>query len=207
MSKNSFKPLPIGNESFVSLREKGCYYVDKTLYLHTVFTNSSPVMLFTRPRRFGKTLLMDMFASFLRVASDGSINRERKEKLFEGLEILGDTTFTDKYMGQFPVISISLKQVFGETFKEAYGKLAELVADLGKDFAFLKDSDRILEEEKKELSILRDQLTLLNPDYQSFLTGALKTFAKCLYKHYGKKVILLIDEYDVPLAKASENGY
>ncbi|MGN1357615.1 MAG: AAA family ATPase, partial [Succinivibrionaceae bacterium] len=207
MSIKTFKTLPIGNEDFTSLREKGCYYVDKTPYLKVVFEHPAPVMLFTRPRRFGKTLLMDMFASFLRVASDGSINRERKEKLFEGLEILGDTTFTDKYMGQFPVIFISLKSIYGETYKEAYGKLAELVADLGEEFSFLRDSEKISNEQKEVLSILNNQVTLLNPDYQSFLTGALKTFAKCLYKHYGKKVILLIDEYDVPLAKASENGY
>ena len=207
MSKNSFKPLPIGNESFVSLREKGCYYVDKTLYLHTVFTNSSPVMLFTRPRRFGKTLLMDMFASFLSIAPDGSRDIEFKNKIFEGLSILKDKDFTDKYLGQFPVIFISLKGVFGETFKDAYGKLVEVIADLGEQFSFLGDSEKISKDQKEELALLRNKFQLSKPKYGFFLTGALKTFITCLHKHYGKRVILLIDEYDVPLAKAAEKGY
>ncbi|MGN1357192.1 MAG: AAA family ATPase, partial [Succinivibrionaceae bacterium] len=128
MSVKTFKPLPIGNEDFASLREKGLYYVDKTSYLKTVFTHPAPVMLFTRPRRFGKTMLMDMFASFLRVALDGSSNRERKEKLFEGLEILGEKAFTDKYMGQFPVILITLKRIYGNNFRKAYEMLALIVS-------------------------------------------------------------------------------
>ena len=110
-------------------------------------------------------------------------------------------------MGQFPVIFISLKKVYGETFEDAYGKLVEVVADLGEKFSFLQDSEKISEEQKQELALLKNRLQLSNPAYQSFLTGALKTFAKCLHKHYGKKVILLIDEYDVPLAKASEKGF
>ena len=113
MTEKTFKPLPLGNEDFVSLRQKGKYYVDKTPYLKKVFTEPSSVLLFTRPRRFGKTLLMDMFASFLAIAEDGSDNREFKEKLFAGLEILKDKEFTDKYLGQFPIINISLKSVYG----------------------------------------------------------------------------------------------
>ena len=108
MTEKTFKPLPLGNEDFVSLRQKGKYYVDKTPYLKNVFTEPSSVLLFTRPWRFGKTLLMDMFASFLAIAEDGSDNREFKEKIFEGLEILKDKEFTDKYLGQFSVISFSL---------------------------------------------------------------------------------------------------
>lgn len=207
MSVKTFKPLPVGNEDFVSLRNKGHYYVDKTPYLKNVFTDPSSVLLFTRPRRFGKTLLMDMFASYLRLAPDGSDNRKYKEKIFEGLEILKDKEFSDKYMGQFPVICLSLKSVDGRDFKDAYGKLAELVAGLGEQFSFLKDSEKISKEQKEELSILSNKLKLINPDYSFILTGSLKTYSNCLYKHYGKKVILLIDEYDVPFAKASEKGY
>ena len=207
MTEKTFKPLPLGNEDFVSLRNKGHYYVDKTPYLKKVFTDPSSVLLFTRPRRFGKTLLMDMFATYLTIGKDGSDNREYKEKLFDGLEILKDKEFTDKYMGQFPVIFISLKKVYGETFKEAYGKLIELVAELCGNFSILKESSKLSIEDKKVLSILRDQVNLLNPDYKFILTGALNTLSNFLYKHYGKKVILLIDEYDVPLAKASEKGY
>ncbi len=207
MSIKTFKPLPIGNEDFTSLREKGCYYVDKTPYLKVVFEHPAPVMLFTRPRRFGKTLLMDMFATYLAIEEDGNTGRERKEKLFAELKISEDVIFADKYMGQFPVIFISLKKVYGETFEDAYGKLVEVVADLGDKFSFLKDSENISEEQKQELALLKNRLQLSNPVYQPFLTSALKTFAKCLHKHYGKKVILLIDEYDVPLAWASEKGY
>ncbi|MDD6206012.1 AAA family ATPase [Succinivibrio sp.] len=207
MTEKTFKPLPLGNEDFVSLRNKGHYYVDKTPYLKKVFTDPSSVLLFTRPRRFGKTLLMDMFATYLTIGKDGSDNREYKEKLFDGLEILKDKEFTNKYMGQFPVIFISLKKVYGETFKEAYGKLIELVAELCGNFSILKESSKLSIEDKKVLSILRDQVNLLNPDYKFILTGALNTLSNFLYKHYGKKVILLIDEYDVPLAKASEKGY
>ena len=171
MSVKTFKPLPVGNEDFVSLRNKGHYYVDKTSYLKNVFTDPSSVLLFTRPRRFGKTLLMDMFASYLRLAPDGSDNRKYKEKIFEGLEILKDKEFSDKYMGQFPVICLSLKSVDGRDFKDAYGKLAELVAGLGEQFSFLKDSEKISKEQKEELSILSNKLKLINPDYSFILTG------------------------------------
>ena len=150
---------------------------------------------------------MDMFATYFAIDEDGSTGRERKDKLFEGLEISADKEFTDKYMGQFPVIFISLKSVYGETFEDAYGKLVEVVTNLGEKLSFLQDSEKISKELKKELALLKSKPQLSNQEYQSFLTEALKTFAKCLHKHYGKKVILLIDEYDVPLVKASEKGF
>ena len=103
MSDKNFKKLPFGTEEFSVLRKEAYYYIDKSSYIKKVFENSASVILFTRPRRFGKTLLMDMFKSFFRVAPDGSANREYKEKLFDGLEILKDKEFTDKYLGQFPV--------------------------------------------------------------------------------------------------------
>ena len=157
MSVKTIKPIPYGCEKFILLRENDCYYVDKTSYLKAVFTNPAPVMLFIRPRRFGKTLLMDMFASFLSIAPDGSRDIEFKDKLFEGLRILKDKDFTDKYLGQFPVIFISLKGVFGETFKDAYGKLVEVIADLGEQFSFLGDSEKISKEQKEELALLRNK--------------------------------------------------
>ena len=207
MSGKNLKKLPIGTDVFSVVRDNDYYYVDKSSYLKNVFESSASVILFTRPRRFGKTLLMDMFKSFLRVAPDGSANREYKEKLFAGLEILKDKEFTDKYMGQFPVISISLKEVYGETYQQAYDKLVEIVSELGDKFCFLLESKVISPEQKQVLLKLKNQLELLDPKYQSLVTGALKTYSNCLYKHYSKKVIILIDEYDVPLAKASENGY
>ena len=135
MSVKTLKQLPYGGEDFVLIRENDYYYVDKTSYLKAVFTNSAPVMLFTRPRRFGKTLLMDMFASFLSIAPDGSRDIEFKNKLFEGLSILKDKDFTDKYMGQFPVISVSLKGVAGDEFKYAYEKLADIVFTIAQQFS------------------------------------------------------------------------
>ncbi|MGN1357331.1 MAG: AAA family ATPase, partial [Succinivibrionaceae bacterium] len=207
MSIKTFKPLPIGNEDFASLREKGCYYVDKTPYLKVVFEHPAPVMLFTRPRRFGKTLLMDMFATYLAIDEDGSTGRERKEKLFAGLEVSEDATFADKYMGQFPVIFISLKKVYGDDFKHAYDMLVMMVSKLYSGYQFLKASPRLTELEKKRLFKYEDPDYLCTDEAEKYLVEGLDFLSKCLHKHYEKKVILLIDEYDVPLAKASEKGY
>ncbi|WP_406029983.1 AAA family ATPase, partial [Succinivibrio sp.] len=209
MSERNLKRLPlgIGNDSFIDIITKGGYYVDKSSYLKTVFTNISPVILFTRPRRFGKTLLMDMFKSFLRVAPDGSANREYKEKLFDGLEILNDKEFTDKYLGQFPVISISLKSAYGETFEQAYDALARIVVWLFSDYDFLLDSKNLSKDEIENYSKYLDRGFLCDINSIGYVKDALEFLSTCLYKHYKKKVILLIDDYDMPLAKAYENGY
>ena len=207
MSVKTFKPLPIGNEDFAALREKGIYYVDKTSYLKTVFTHPAPVMLFTRPRRFGKTMLMDMFAKYLTIAEDGSTGRERKEKLFDGLKISADKEFTDKYMGQFPVISISLKRVYGDEFKYAYEKLALEVFTIAQKFKILLDSDKITGGYKEILRHLNDLEYLKDLNNRTSVESSLNTLSVCLHQHYGKKVILLIDEYDVPLSWAAEKGY
>ena len=207
MTEKTFKPLPLGNEDFVSLRQKGKYYVDKTPYLKKVFTEPSSVLLFTRPRRFGKTLLMDMFASFLAIAEDGSDNREFKEKIFEGLEILKDKEFTDKYLGLFSVISFSLKSVYGKDYNAAYEALAFTVSNLFKNFLVLNDSEKLLDSEKESLKLLQDFNYLSTPKAEKYIVSSLEFLSSCLYKHFSKKVIILIDEYDVPLAKASKNGY
>ncbi|WP_406030276.1 AAA family ATPase [Succinivibrio sp.] len=207
MTEKTFKPLPLGNEDFVSIRQKGKYYVDKTPYLKNVFTEPSSVLLFTRPRRFGKTLLMDMFASFLAIAEDGSDNREFKEKIFDGLEILKDKEFTNKYMGQFPVISFSLKSVYGKDYNAAYEALAFTLSNLFKSFLFLNDSEKLLGSDKESLKLLQDFNYLSTPKAEKYIVSSLEFLSSCLYKHFSKKVIILIDEYDVPLAKASENGY
>ena len=150
---------------------------------------------------------MDMFKSFLRVAPDGSSNREYKEKLFAGLEILKDKEFTDKYLGQFPVISFSLKGVFGKNYNAAYEALAFTLSNLFKDFLFLNDSEKLLDSEKESLKLLQDFNYLSTPKAEKYIVSSLEFLSSCLYKHFSKKVIILIDEYDVPLAKASENGY
>ena len=207
MVDECFKKLPFGTEDFSELRTENYYYIDKSLYIKKVFENSASVILFTRPRRFGKTLLMDMFKSFLRVAPDGSSNREYKEKLFAGLEILKDKEFTDKYLGQFPVISFSLKGVFGKDYTAAYEALAFTVSNLFKNFLVLNDSEKLLDSDKESLKLLQDFNYLSTPKAEKYIVSSLEFLSSCLYKHFSKKVIILIDEYDVPLAKASENGY
>ena len=207
MTEKTFKPLPLGNEDFVSLRNKGHYYVDKTPYLKKVFTDPSSVLLFTRPRRFGKTLLMDMFATYLTIGKDGSDNREFKEKLFEGLEILKDKEFTDKYLGQFPVIFISLKSAYGETFEQAYDALARVVVSLFSDYDFLLNSKNLSKDEIENYRKYLNREFLCDINSIGYVKEALEFLSTCLFKHYKKKVIFLIDEYDVPLAKASEKGY
>ena len=207
MSDKCFKQLPIGNEDFSYIIQNGGYYVDKTSYLKNVFTNLSPVILFTRPRRFGKTLLMDMFATYLTIGKDGSDNREFKEKIFEGLEILKDKEFTDEYMGQFPVIFISLKSAYGETFEQAYDALARIVVRLFSSYDFLLNSQNLSKDEIENYSKYLNREFLCDINSMGYVKEALEFLSTCLYKHYKKKVILLIDEYDVPLAKASEKGY
>ena len=207
MSDKNFKKLPFGTEEFSVLRKENYYYIDKSSYIKKVFENSASVILFTRPRRFGKTLLMNMFKSFLSVAKDGSSDREYKEKLFDGLEILKDKEFTDKYLGQFPVIFISLKSAYGDTFEQAYDALARIVVRLFSDYDFLLSSKNLSKEdiENYRKYLKRDFLCDINS--MGYVKEALEFLSNCLYKHYKKKVIILIDEYDVPLAKASEKGY
>ena len=207
MSEKCFKQLPIGNENFAYIIQNGGYYVDKTSYLKKVFTNLSPVILFTRPRRFGKTLLMDMFATFLTIAEDGSNNREFIEKIFDGLEVLKDKEFTDEYMGKFPVIFISLKSAYGETFEQAYDSLARIVVRLFSDYDFLLNSKNLSEEDIENYRKYLKREFLCDINSMGYVKEALEFLSTCLHKHYKKKVILLIDEYDVPLAKASEGGY
>ena len=207
MCDKNFKKLPFGTEEFSELRTENYYYIDKSSYIKKVFENSASVILFTRPRRFGKTLLMNMFKSFLSVAKDGSSDREYKEKLFDGLEILKDKEFIDKYMGQFPVINISLKTLCESTFFESYKKLARVISDVANEYDFIKDSPKLTDSEKKSFKKLLNYEFLREETSRDYLTSSLNTLSNCLYQYFSKKVIILIDEYDVPLAKASENGY
>ena len=207
MCDKNFKKLPFGTEEFSVLRKENYYYIDKSSYIKKVFENSASVILFTRPRRFGKTLLMNMFKSFLSVAKDGSSDREYKEKLFDGLEISKDKEFTDKYMGQFPVINISLKTLCESTFFESYKKLARVISDVANEYDFIKDSPNLINSDKESFKKLLNYEFLREETSRDYLTSSLNTLSNCLYQYFSKKVIILIDEYDVPLAKASENGY
>ena len=203
MSDKQFLELPYGKDDFPLLREGNCYFVDKTPYLKTVFTDQSAVMLFTRPRRFGKTLLISMFDSFLKINPEKPFDNSKQLELFKGTKILEDKEFCDKFMGQCPVITITLKKVDGTNFKEFYESFASAVYDVALRYSYLKYSDKLDKSDKEELEHLTTKSFLLKIENQQTVKDALRTLSRLLYKEYGRRAILLIDEYDVPLATAS----
>ena len=203
MSNKQFLELPYGKDDFPLLREGNCYFVDKTPYLKTVFTDQSAVMLFTRPRRFGKTLLISMFDSFLKINPEKPFDNSKQLELFKGTKILEDKEFCDKFMGQCPVITITLKKVDGTNFKEFYESFASAVYDVALRYSYLKNSNKLDKSDKDELENLTTKSYLLKIENQQTVKDALKTLSRLLYKEYGRRAILLIDEYDVPLATAS----
>ena len=203
MSNKQFLELPYGKDAFPLLREGNCYFVDKTPYLKTVFTDQSAVMLFTRPRRFGKTLLISMFDSFLKINPEKPFDNSKQLELFKGTKILEDKEFCDKFMGQCPVITITLKKVDGTNFKEFYESFASAVYDVTLRYSYLKNSNKLDKSDKEELEHLTTKDYLLNIENQQTVKDALRTISGLLYKEYGRRAILLIDEYDVPLAAAS----
>ena len=203
MSNKQFLALPYGKDDFPLLREGNCYFVDKTPYLKTVFTDQSAVMLFTRPRRFGKTLLISMFDSFLKINPEKPFDNSKQLELFKGTKILEDKEFCDKFMGQCPVITITLKKVDGTNFKEFYESFASAVYDVALRYSYLKNSNKLDKSDKDELENLTTKSYLLKIENQQTVKDALRTLSRLLYKEYGRRAILLIDEYDVPLATAS----
>ena len=203
MSDKQFLELPYGKDDFPLLREGNCYFVDKTPYLKTVFTDQSAVLLFTRPRRFGKTLLISMFDSFLKINPEKPFDNSKQLELFKGTKILEDKEFCDKFMGQCPVITITLKKVDGTNFKEFYESFASAVYDVALRYSYLKNSDKLDKSDKEELEHLTTKSFLLKIENQQTVKDALRTLSRLLYKEYGRRAILLIDEYDVPLATAS----
>ena len=220
MSKKHFLALPVTGDTFAEVREKNRYYVDKTPYLKQVFSedeavdensliDGTTVLLLTRPRRFGKTMLMNMFESFLNINYEKPGDTSIQDKFFKGTKILEDQKFCKKYMGQFPVISITLKDVLGDDFESAYLKLAEVVSAKANEFSFLKESPYLNEMEKAKFNLLCDEIYLKKADKQaiSYVTSAIKSLSLMLYKHFNKQVYILIDEYDVPLAKAHAKGF
>ena len=210
MTTKQFLPLPYGKDVYSELKGNGCYFVDKTPYLKELIDkDKSNVMLFTRPRRFGKTLFMSMVEYFLKINSANPGDTTLQQKLFKDTKILEDREFCAKYMGQHPVICLTLKGVQGKTFKAAYYKLAELIVAKANEYSFLKDSQNLNDKEKAKFDLLCDEMYLKRADEeaQSYVTSAIISLARMLYKHFKKQVYVLIDEYDVPLAKAQEKGY
>ena len=210
MSEMIRKKLPIGIESFEEIRTEGFYYIDKTGMIRDLLCNWGKVNLFTRPRRFGKSLNMSMLRCFFEIAEDTLPSERNRTSLFEGLEITEERGLCEKYMGRFPVISISLKGVNGKDYEAARAMMCSVVGNEAMRFQFLQRSDRLTDKEKELYDRLimvgsKEEAVFHMPD--SVLMGSLYTLSALLRKHYSQKVIVLIDEYDVPLAKANENGY
>ncbi len=189
------KKLPIGEEFFRNIRTKGFYYVDKTGFISELLKTRGSVNLFTRPRRFGKSLNIDMLKTFFEFGTDAA--------LFEGLGIAAEKELCEQHMGKYPVISISLKDVGGEDFQTAYETLCTVVSEEAARLDFLLESERLMQYDKVKLERLAEN-RLEKP---SELYNSLKLLTRLLRRHYGTSVVVLIDEYDVPLDKAYQNGY
>lgn len=195
---NSLK-LPVGIDDFRKLRESHFYYVDKTRLIEQLLLNWSEVTLFTRPRRFGKTLNMSMLKNFFDIGTD--------KALFDGLYISGNKELCDEYMGKYPVIFLSLKGVEGLTYEEAFEAFVRIMGKEVNRVSFLADSDKLTQierEQYKGLTIMKNGRLAFDKEK---LVSSLQLLSQLLYKHYGKKAVILIDEYDVPLDKAFQNGY
>lgn len=196
---SELKKLPVGFESFQEIRELDRYYVDKTKLVEQLIENWSKVNLFTRPRRFGKTLNMSMLKSFFEIGTDTT--------LFDGLYISQNKELCEEYMGKYPVIFLSLKDVDRSSFEAARYRLTELIGAEAERFALLAESEKLTSnEQSKYLAIVN----LANGKYtmdEDILVSSLQVLSQLLCRHYGQKAIILIDEYDVPLDKAFQRGY
>ena len=188
------KKLPIGIENFEKLRQEDFYYIDKTRLIEQLLTRWGEVNLFTRPRRFGKSLNMSMLQSFFEIGKD--------KTLFDGLRISDNQELCEKYQGKFPVVSVSLKGINGATYEEARRFLIKTINEEARRLSVLSDSTELDETDHELLTQLKKK-EMTNDS----LVYSIRELTELLEKHYGRKVIVLIDEYDVPLAKANENGY
>ena len=188
------KKLPVGIESFEEIRTEGFYYVDKTGMIRDLLDRWGKVNLFTRPRRFGKSLNMSMLKSFFEIGA--------KKELFDGLEIAGEIDLCGAYMGKFPVVSISLKGICAGDFQTARNLAVKVINEEARRMQLLQESSRLSSEDKElHLALMAREMD------DETLIFSIRELSELLYKHYGKKTIILIDEYDVPLAKANEQGY
>ena len=188
------KKLPIGIENFEKLRQEDFYYIDKTRLIEQLLTRWGEVNLFTRPRRFGKSLNMSMLQSFFEIGKD--------KTLFDGLRISDNQELCEEYQGKFPVVSVSLKGINGATYEEARRFLIKIINEEARRLSVLSDSTELDETDHELLTQLKKK-EMTNDS----LVYSIRELTELLEKHYGSKVIVLIDEYDVPLAKANENGY
>ncbi len=196
------KKLPVGVEDFKEIRTGDYYYVDKTGLVAELIERRGKVNLFTRPRRFGKSLNISMLQYFFEYGCD--------PMLFNGLQIMQDKEICKKYMGKFPVVSVSLKDVDANCYRTARGLLCVIIGREATKFQFLMESDKLTSQEKARYQKLINAGKLDEPDFpmpDEVLISSLRTLTELLYKHYSEQIILLIDEYDVPLDKAQQSGY
>ena len=192
--KISRKKLPIGIENFAELQTEEFYYVDKTGLIRDLLSHWAKVNLFTRPRRFGKSLNMSMLKTFFELETDKS--------LFQNLRISEEKSLCEEYMGKFPVISVSLKAINAENYEKACAMAAQVICGEARRFQYLLESEQLTEFDKKAfLQLLQSNMS------EAVLCSSLKVLSELLEKHHRQKVILLIDEYDVPLSKAFEREY
>ena len=203
------KGIAVGTDDYSKVIYENCYFVDKTSLIKDVFAqNKSEVLLISRPRRFGKTLTMSMFYHFLSINHNKPEDLSSHVELFKDTQIYQDREFCQQYMGHYPVIFLSLKSVEGINFETAYQKLAEIIYGLvDSQFRFLLQSNELSDGNKRDLQYLLDLDNLEKVSSSVKLQFSLQKLTQFLYQHYGKKAIVLIDEYDVPLAKASVRGY
>ena len=188
------KKLPIGIDNFEKIRSDDFYYIDKTGLIKELLEDWGEVNLFTRPRRFGKSLNMSMLENFFSI--------DRRKDIFDGLKISEEKELCEEYMGKYPVISISLKGIEARNYEMAFQMAVQLVKEAAAKFYFLLQSEKLNEYEKTEYKkLLQDDMN------EAQLSVSLRKLSGMLERHYNKKVILLIDEYDVPLSKAYENHY
>ena len=191
--------LPVGIENFEEIRRNRFYYVDKTKLIEQLVETGGKVTLFTRPRRFGKTLNMSMLRSFFEMGSDAS--------LFDGLYIAENKALCEEYMGKYPVIFLSLKSVEGLNFEDARYRMIELISIEAERFGFLADSEHLSENERERYKAMISLHNGTNAMDEKVLISSLRILSQLLYKHFGKKTVILVDEYDVPLDKAFQNGF
>lgn len=196
---DEFLKLPVGIDNFEKIRRNGFYYVDKTSLIEQLFSNWGEVNLFTRPRRFGKTLNMSMLKYFFEIGTDRS--------LFDGLHISSNEKICSEHMGKYPVIFLSLKNAEGLNFDTAKYQMVELIAREAERFSFLAEDANLSDRDRDKYNALT---AFADGRYQmsdDVLYGSLQTLSELLYKHFNQKTVILIDEYDVPLDKAFQHGY
>lgn len=196
---DEFLKLPVGIDNFEKIRQNGFYYVDKTSLIEQLFSNWGEVNLFTRPRRFGKTLNMSMLKYFFEIGTDRS--------LFDGLHISSNEKICSEHMGKYPVIFLSLKNAEGLNFDTAKYQMVELIAREAERFPFLAKDTNLSDRDREKYRVLT---AFADGHYQmsdDVLYGSLQTLSELLYKHFNQKTVILIDEYDVPLDKAFQHGY